>query len=193
MRSWKSVISTVGAIALAAALTSCSDTEAPRNKPKESEQQTSFRLGEASPPQEHERSNEGATTTYTITPTQVETGTKADLQNSGLDLDDLKGPRIPIFVRSTLTVTDGDPLQIRLMTGDLAIRTTHGERTKALLVWWGEATWPNCPEHNAEKKVAKGKPEEICTTFLVTPDSKPEAVELGQGWYNGPLEWSAKN
>ncbi|MFD3970362.1 hypothetical protein [Streptomyces cyaneofuscatus] len=175
------------------ALTGCNDTEDPKSKPKETEQQTSFRLGEASPPQEHESSQEGKTTTYTVTPTRVETGTKADMKNSGLDLDDLEGPRIPIFVRSTLTVTDGDPLRIRVMTGDLAIRTTQGDRTKALLVYWGEATWPNCPEHNAEKKVAKGKPQEICTPFLVTPFSEPEAVELGQGWYKDPLEWLAKS
>ncbi|MFJ3973414.1 hypothetical protein ACIPYR_35450 [Streptomyces parvus] len=193
MRRWRSAVSTVSALALAVALSGCNDTDDSKSVQSEAEQQTSFRLGEASSPQEYEGSKKSDTTTYTVTPTRVETGTEADMKNSGLDLDELEGPRIPIFVRSTLTVTDGNPLQIRVMAGDLAMRTAQGERTKALLVMWGEATWPNCPDHNAEKKVVKGKPQEICTTFLVTRGSKPDAVELGQGWYKDPLEWPVKN
>ncbi|MFH9201974.1 hypothetical protein ACH4KT_31655 [Streptomyces anulatus] len=109
------------------------------------EQKMTFRLGEASPRQESLASDTKGDT-YTVTPTRVETGTKADMDKSGLDLDDLPGPRVPVYVWSTLTNHGAQPMRIREMVGDLVLRTEQGDRTKALLVMMGEATWPNCPD-----------------------------------------------
>ncbi|MEU5136953.1 hypothetical protein [Streptomyces californicus] len=192
MRTWDRAIATAGALTLAVTLAGCNEIAAPKRQQSAAEQRTTFRLGEDSSPQEYEWTDKNDTTTYTVTPTQVEAGTEADVKNSGLDLDELPGPRIPIFVRTTLTITEGKPLWIRVMAGDLAIRATQDERTKALLVW-GDVTWPNCPGHNSEKKVAKGKPVEICTTFLVTRGSTAQAVELWQGWHQDPLEWKVNS
>ncbi|MFD4238822.1 hypothetical protein [Streptomyces sp. NPDC058542] len=131
--------------------------------------------------------------TYTVTPTRVETGTVADMAASGLDQDDLSGRKIPVYVWTTLTNHGDKPMRVREMAGDLVIRTEQGDRTKALLVMFGEAQWPNCPEPEPEKKVNQGEPEKICTTFLITREEKPAALELTQGWHSDPLEWPLKN
>lgn len=76
------------------------------------------------------------------------------------------------------------------MVGDLDLRTELGDRTKALLVVMGEA---NRPEPEPEKEVSQGQSEKTCTTFLITRDHEPVAVELIQGWHSDALEWLLKN
>ncbi|MFJ6615587.1 hypothetical protein ACIQPT_35510 [Streptomyces sp. NPDC091289] len=197
MRKWnRAVPAALGALALTVTLVGCTDTDDAKGgkggkNAGSSEEKKTFRLGERSPSQGSMRADEEGAT-YTVTPTRVETGTKADMDHSGLDLNQLPGPKVPVHVWSTLTHTEGRPMRIREMAGDLVIRTDQGERTEALLVWMGEATWKNCPEPDSEKKVGEGKSEKICTTFLITRGTEPEAVELTRGWYKEPLEWVLK-
>ncbi|WP_371621597.1 hypothetical protein OG245_00825 [Streptomyces sp. NBC_01116] len=80
---------------------------------------------------------------------------------------------------------------IRQMVGDLDLRTEQGDRTKALLVMVGEANCPE-PEPEPEKEVSRGQSEKICTTFLITRDDEPAAVELIQGWHSDLPEWPLK-
>ncbi|ARF72624.1 hypothetical protein B7C62_10315 [Kitasatospora albolonga] len=194
----RAVPAALAAIALTVTLAGCggalsdtgkSDGAAPSGSPDD---RKTFRLGESSPQQGGLKKDEGGAT-YTVTPTKVVTGTSEDVNKSGLDKSQLKGPRVPVHVWSTLTHTGGKPMRIGAMDGDLVIRTDRGDRTKALLVMWGDVTWPNCPEPDSEKKLAKGTSEKICTTFLITRGEKPTAVELEQGFHSEPLEWPVED
>lgn len=193
--STRAVPALLAAIALTVTLAGCEDSFSNEGKggpsAGSSEEKKTFRLGEPSSPQESPKTDsKGAT--FTVTPTRVETGTKADMDKSGLDLGQLPGPKIPVYVWSTLTHTGGKPMRIGDMNGDLVIRTDRGDRSQALFVLMGEAAWPNCPEPDSEKRVSKGEAEEICTAFLIPRDEEAEAVELGQGFHSEPLEWPVK-
>ncbi|MFJ1952354.1 hypothetical protein ACIOGT_16295 [Streptomyces microflavus] len=193
----RAVPAVLTALALTMTLAACNDTSSGGGRgggaagSGASDDRKTFRLGEASPPQDSQKTDsDGAT--YTVTPTKVVTGTPADVDRSGLDKSELPGPRIPVHVWSTLTHKSGKPMRIGDMDSDLVIRTDRDDRTKALLVMWGDVTWPNCPEPESEKRVAKGGSEEICTTFLITRGEKPAAVELEQGFHSEPLEWTVE-
>lgn len=200
MSMWIRVVpAAAGALTLAAVLTGCNgsggsvtDNGGSSSAPAPVKDKTSYRLGEPSPPQE------GMTTTtadsrYTVTPTKVQTGTEADVENSGLDTTQLPGPRVPVYVWSTLTHKSGKTaVKVDEMDNNLVIRTDRGDRTKALFVLMGDATWPNCPAPDSEKELSAGESAEICTAFLITRGEKAAAVELTQGYSGEPLEWPLK-
>ncbi|MFJ1733152.1 hypothetical protein [Streptomyces sp. NPDC088254] len=155
-------------------------------------EKTTFRLGEASPEQENEmQSSRGAT--YQVTPTKVVTGTKADMDNSGLEQDKEDGPQVPVYVWATLTHKSGKPMALGDMDDDLVVKTNAGQRTRALIVLMGEAKWPNCPAFDSDKKLSAGQSESICTAFLIPQGQKAAAVELTQGFYKQPLVWPVKS
>ncbi|MER5572407.1 hypothetical protein [Streptomyces massasporeus] len=155
-------------------------------------EKTTFRLGEASPVQESQmQSSRGAT--YAVTPTKVVTGTKADMDNSGLKQEKEDGPQVPVYVWSTLTHKGGKPMALGDMDDDLVVKTNAGQRTRALIVLLGQAKWPNCPAFDSDKKLAAGQSESICTAFLIPQGQKAAAVELTQGYYKQPLEWPVKS
>ncbi|MFC8918287.1 hypothetical protein ACGF5F_02630 [Streptomyces sp. NPDC047821] len=208
MRTWtRAVPAVVGALALTLAVTGCTDSGGKKSRgdgsgshgsdaagatgAAEDGKQT-FVLGEASPEQESDmKASSGAK--YTVTPTKVQTGTKADMDNSGLEEDKEDGPQIPVYVWSTLTHKSGKPMELGDMDDDLVVRTDKGQRTRALLVLMGEAKWPDCPATDSDKKVNAGQSEKICTAFLIPAGQKAAAVELTQGFHAEPLEWPVKN
>ncbi|OEJ36809.1 hypothetical protein AR457_05475 [Streptomyces agglomeratus] len=200
MRTWtRAVPAAIGALALALALTGCNDLGSGKNRggsgsqasgsgSNASDEKKTFRLGEEGPEQESDmQKSSGAK--YTVTPTEVRTGTKADMDNSGLRKDKEDGPQIPVYVWSTLTHKSGPAMEVGDMDDDLVIRADSGLRTRALLVMLGAAKWPNCPEPEAEKKLSPGQSEKICTAFLIPEGQKPTAVEVTRGFHNEPLEW----
>ena len=79
------------------------------------------------------------------------------------------------------------------MDDDLVIKTSSGQRTRALIVLLGQAKWPNCPSFDSDKKLAAGQSEQICTAFLIPKGQRASAVELTQGYYKEPLEWPVKS
>ncbi|MGW0844274.1 hypothetical protein ACWD26_29870 [Streptomyces sp. NPDC002787] len=167
------------------AASSASTTSAAKEK-------TTFRLGEASPAQESQMQN-SAGATYTVTPTRVATGTKADMDNSGLEQDKKDGPKVPVYVWSTLTHKSGKAMALGDMDDDLVVKTDAGQRTRALIVLLGQAKWPDCPAFDPDKKLAPGQSERICTAFLIPQGQKAAAVELTQGFYKEPLVWPVKS
>lgn len=205
MRVWsRAVPAAAGAVALAVALTGCNDLGLGKSNSSSSQspssgsgskagaKKTKFALGEASPAQESSKTR-SADAKFTVTPTEVKTGTKADMDNSGLKKDDKDGPQIPVYVWSTLTHKSGTAMEISDMDDDLVIKTDSGQRTRALLVIMGDAKWPNCPEPDSEKQLTPGQSEKICTAFLIPEGRKPVAVELMQGFHGEPLEWPVTN
>ncbi|MCG7524677.1 hypothetical protein MHW47_09530 [Streptomyces sp. OfavH-34-F] len=187
MRMWtRAVPAALGALGLAVALTGCGGSDSDGGK--SGEDRTSFRLGEASPPQESTMERAKGST-YTVTPTKVETGTKADMDNSGLDRDKDKEPKIPVYVWATVTHKSGKAMEVGDMDDDLIVETDKGTRTKALIVIMGEAKWPNCPAPDTSKKLKAGESEKICKAFLIPEGQKAAAVQLGQGFTREPLEW----
>lgn len=183
-------------LALALVLTGCNDSapakSASSSTPDGAENKTSYHLGESSPPQESMVTT-SADSTYTVTPTKVRMGTATDVENSGLDTAELPGPRVPVYVWSTLTHKSGrTAMKVDEMDNDLVIRTDRGDRTKALFVLMGDATWPDCPTPDSEKKLSAGESAEICTAFLITRGERAAAVELTQGFSGEPLEWPVK-
>ncbi|MFF4694531.1 hypothetical protein [Streptomyces chattanoogensis] len=202
MRTWtRAVPAAVGALALAVALTGCnhsgsgkgrhsSGSHASGSGSDTSDGKTAYRLGEASPPQESTMQKSKGSK-FTVTPTKVQAGTKADMDNSGLEKQ--KDPKVPVYVWSTLTHQSGKAMEIGDMDDDLIVKTDKGARTKALIVIMGEAKWPNCPAPDTQKKLSAGQSEKICTAFLIPEGQKPAAVELSQGYYKKPLEWPVKN
>ncbi|OEJ23999.1 hypothetical protein AS594_05425 [Streptomyces agglomeratus] len=199
MRTWtRAVPAAMGALALALALTGCNDLGSGKNRGgsgsqasgsgTNADEKKTFRLGEEGPEQESDmQKSSGAK--YTVTPTEVRTGTKADMDNSGLRKDKEDGPQIPVYVWSTLTHKSGPAMEVGDMDDDLVIRADSGLRTRALLVMLGAAKWPNCPEPDTEKKLSPGQSEKICTAFLIPEGQKPTAVEVTRGFHNEPLEW----
>ncbi|MFE3899931.1 hypothetical protein ACFXPY_06065 [Streptomyces sp. NPDC059153] len=197
MRTWnRAVPAAVGALALAVVLTGCNDSDSGKggldSGSSSSEDRTTYRLGEASPPQESTMQKSKGSK-FTVTPTKVQTGTKADMDNSGLDKDKDEAPKVPVYVWSTLTHKSGKPMEVGDMDDDLVVKTDKGERTKALIVIMGDAKWPNCPAPDTGKKVSPGQSEKICTAFLIPEGQKAAAVQLSQGFYKDPLEWPVKN
>ncbi|MGX1885527.1 hypothetical protein [Streptomyces sp. NPDC055287] len=203
MRTWtRSVPAAMGALALALALTGCNDLGSGKRGGSGSQSSGSgsdasggkkkFRLGEASPEQESsmQKSKDGK---YTVTPTKVQMGTTADMDNSGLEKDKKDGPQVPVYVWSTLTHKSGTAMEVGDMDDDLVVKTDGGWRTRALLVLMGDAKWPNCPAPDTEKKLSVGQSEKICTAFLVPEGQKAAAVELTQGFHGEPLEWPVTN
>ncbi|WP_128380416.1 hypothetical protein [Streptomyces cavernae] len=181
-----------GAVTLAVALTSCNDSEPVNNQggseSRSADSKTVYRLGEASPPQESTmQKSKGAT--FTVTPTKVQTGTKAEVEKSGLQLDKSDGPQVPVYVWATLTHNSGKAMTVGDMDDDLVVATDKGQRTKALIVLMGQAKWPNCPAADTEKPLSGRQSEKICNVFLVPEGQKASAVELTQGYYNDPLKW----
>jgi hypothetical protein len=154
------------------------------------DEKTTFKLGEESPAIESDmQASKGAT--YTLTPTRVTTGTKADMDGSGLKKDDKDGPKIPVYVWTKITHKTGAPMEIGDMDDDLVVRTDKGTRTRALIVILGEAKWPDCPAPETDKKLSPGQSQEICKAFLVPEGEKAAAVEVTRGFYKKPLEWPA--
>ncbi|WP_246102570.1 hypothetical protein [Streptomyces piniterrae] len=183
----------MGAVALAVALTGCGNLGPGKGSGSPSpETKTAYQLGEASPPQKSHM-QKTANSTFTVTPTKVQTGTKADMDNSGLEKKKGEKPTIPVYVWSTLTHKSGQALDINDMDSDLIVRTNGGQRTRALIVIMGDAKWPNCPAPDSEKKLSAGQSEKICTAFLIPEGQKAAAVELSQGFQAAPLEWPVKN
>ncbi|MDX3275262.1 MULTISPECIES: hypothetical protein [Streptomyces] len=186
-------------VATALTLTACgahSDTGATREKSASTtsagKEKTTFKLGEASPVQESQmQRSRGAT--YTVTPTKVVVGSKADMDNSGLEQDKEDGPQVPVYVWSTLTHKSGKPMALGDMDDDLVVRTDTGQRTRALIVLLGQAQWPNCPAFDSDKKLVAGQSQRICTAFLIPQGQKAAAVQLSQGFYSKPLEWPVKS
>lgn len=204
MRTWtRAVPAAMGALALAWALTGCNDPgseksrgnsspSSPDSDSAASNEKKTFRLGETGPEQESHM-QKSADAKYTVTPTKVQTGTKADMDNSGLEKDKESGPQVPVYVWSTLTHKSGTAMEVGDMDDDLVVKTDKGQRTRALLVLMGGATWPNCPEPETDKKLSAGQSEKICTAFLIPEGQKAVAVELTQGYYKEPLEWPVDN
>lgn len=155
-------------------------------------ERTTFRLGEASPAQESQmKDSTGAA--YTVAPTKVVNGTKADVDASGLEQDKEDGPQVPVYVWSTLTHKTGKAMALGDMDDDLVVKTDAGKRTRALIVLLGQAKWPDCPPFDSDKKLTAGQSQSICTAFLIPQGQKATAVELTQGFYKEPLEWPVKS
>ncbi|MEU7565421.1 hypothetical protein [Streptomyces fradiae] len=154
------------------------------------DEKTTYRLGEESPEVESDM-QASKDARYTLTPLRVKTGTKADMDGSGLKKDDKDGPKVPVYVWAKVTHKSGTPMEVGDMDGDLAVRTDKGTRTRALIVLLGEAKWPDCPAPDTEKKLAPGQSAEICKAFLVPEGEKAAAVEVTRGFYKKPLEWPA--
>ncbi|MFF8195113.1 hypothetical protein ACF05L_30590 [Streptomyces bobili] len=192
MRTWttRAVPAVVGALTLAAALTGCNDSAT--DKTKGTSTKTVYRLGEASPPQNSSMTR-SKDSTFTVTPIKVETGTKADVENSGLKLDASDGAQVPVYVTVKYSHESGKAMPLGDMDDDLVVKTSGNQRTKALLVLLGQATWPNCPAPDTQKQLGAGQSETVCTAFLIPASQTPAAVELTQGYYNPPLEWPVKN
>ncbi|MGP3991023.1 hypothetical protein [Streptomyces sp. 3N207] len=205
MRTWtRAVPAVAGALVLAMAVTGCDIGGGKKSRGSGSHSSDSdsdsgssggkktFALGESSPVQTSDQtSSKGAK--YTVTPTKVQTGTKADMENSGLKKDKEDGPQIPVYVWSTVTHKSGKTMELGDMDDDLVVKTDKGKRTKALIVLMGAAKWPNCPATETSKKVQAGASEKICSAFLVPEGQKATAVELSRGFYKDPLEWPVKN
>ncbi|MDQ0945969.1 hypothetical protein [Streptomyces sp. V1I1] len=204
MRTWtRAIPAAAGVLALGLALTGCNDSGSGKSRAGSgshasdsgsdaSDGKKTFRLGEASPEKESDmQASSGAK--YTVTPTKVQTGTKADMDNSGLKKDKEDGPQIPVYVWSTLTHTSGKAMEVGDMDDDLVVKTVNGQRTRALIVLMGEAKWPNCPAPDTDKQLSVGQSEKICTAFLIPEGQKAAAVELTQGFYKEPLEWPVTN
>ncbi|MFD7130845.1 hypothetical protein [Streptomyces sp. NPDC059894] len=202
MRTWtRAVPATLGALVLAVVLTGCDDSGSKKTQGGSgdraegetgSDSRTTYRLGEASPPQESTmRASKGAT--YTVTPTKVQTGTEADVDASGLQLDASDGAQVPVYVWTTITHRSGKAMAVGDMDDDLIVKTDKDERTRALLVLLGEAQWPNCPAPDTEKELSAGQSEDVCSVFLVPAGQQAAAVELSQGYYADPLEWPVTN
>ncbi len=191
MRTWtRAVPAAAGALALAVALTGCNNSDSGKDKRSSDSagHKKAYRLGEASPPQESTmQSSKGSK--FTVTPTKAQTGTKADMDKSGLDTSKEKRPEVPVYVWATLTHQSGKAMEVGDMDEDLVVRTDMGVRTRALVVVMGEAEWPNCPAPDTGKKLSPGQSEKICTAFLIPEGQKAAAVELSQGFSSDPLEW----
>ncbi|MFJ4837565.1 hypothetical protein [Streptomyces sp. NPDC088746] len=84
------------ALAPAVVLTGCNDSAPAKGgnspSPDATKDKTSFRLGEPSPLQDSMLMT-SADSQYTVTPTKVQMGTAADLDNSGLEPAELPGPQ----------------------------------------------------------------------------------------------------
>ncbi|MEU0337314.1 hypothetical protein [Streptomyces sp. NPDC006193] len=130
---------------------------------------------------------------FTVTPTKVTTGTKADMDNSGLQKDKNDGPQVPVYVWATFTHKSGKPMAVSDMDDGLIVRTDKNRRTRALIVLLGQAKWPDCPAPDSEKQLSAGQSEKICKVFLIPEGQKAAAVELSQGFYSAPLEWPVKD
>lgn len=206
MRTWtRAVPVTAGALVLALALTGCNSGKGHHKSSSKdhssssssggsgsTEEKTSYRLGETSPDQtSDEQSSKGAK--YTVTPTKVQTGTKADMDGSGLEKDKDEGPKIPVYVWSTLSHKSGKPMELGDMDDDLVVKTDKGDRTRALIVLMGDAKWPNCPATDTDKKLSPGQSTKICTAFLVPEGQRAKAVELSRGFTKEPLSWRAES
>ncbi|MDX3434367.1 hypothetical protein PV664_36705 [Streptomyces sp. ME01-18a] len=192
MYMWTRAVPAVLSALAIAALSGCSGSGTPTTGDKESGGQMTYRLGEASPPQKHTMQKyKGGT--FTVTPTKVETGTKADLEASGLQLDASDVSKIPVYVSATLTHKSGKAMAIGDLDDDLVVRTNKDERSRSLVVLMGQAKWPNCPAVDFEKLLRSGQSESICSVFLIPEGQKPATVELTQGFTSAPLEWSVNN
>ncbi|MEU9091034.1 hypothetical protein ACIOEW_18015 [Streptomyces sp. NPDC087901] len=199
MRTWtRAVPAAVGALALAVVLSGCNGTDSAKGRKRSgsgseaSDSEKAYSLGEASPPQKSTM-KDSKDSTYTVTPTKVETGTKADMDKSGLDIDKDKSPRVPVYVWATVTHKSGKAMEVGDMDDDLVVETDKGQRTRALIVMMGEAKWPNCPAPDSAKKLSAGQSEKICKAFLVPEGQKAAAVQLSQGFSAAPLEWPVKS
>ncbi|WNI26547.1 hypothetical protein [Streptomyces sp. ITFR-16] len=195
MRTWtRAVPAAMGALVLAVVLSGCNGTDSGKSGRKSgshgSEDRTAYRLGEASPPQESTMEKSKGST-FTVTPTKVETGTMADMDKSGLDKDKDDEPKIPVYVWATVTHKSGKAMEVGDMDDDLVVKTDKGERTKALIVIMGEAKWPNCPAPDTDKELSAGQSEKICKAFLIPDGQKAAAVQLSRGFTKEPLEWPA--
>jgi hypothetical protein len=200
MRTWtRAVAATMGALAVAAALTGCnsasekgSGSAGATASGDKADTKASYRLGEASPPQESTgQATKGAT--YTVTPTKVRMGTEADVKASGVQLEASDGPQVPVYVSFTLTHKSGKAMIAGDMDDDLVVATDKGQRTKALIVLIGQAKWPNCPASDTEKRLSPGQSADICSVFLIPAGQTATAVELTQGFYADPLKWPVKS
>ncbi|MEU1404784.1 hypothetical protein ABZ471_20845 [Streptomyces sp. NPDC005728] len=120
--------------------------------------------------------------------TTAQTGTKRDMDQSGLEQDPTKRPTVPVYVRANLSHKSGKPMKVGDMTTDLMIN-----RTKALIVLMGEATWPDCPPFGTEKKLSAGQSQTVCQVFLIPAGEKPAEVQLWQGFYNDPVRWRVQD
>ncbi|MFJ8691485.1 hypothetical protein [Streptomyces roseolilacinus] len=203
MSAWTRGAAAAGALALVLTLAGCdggtgtgakggkgpgAGATATGSGPGAEDERTTYRLGEESPEAESDmQASSGAR--YTVTPTRVRTGTKADMDASGLKKDEKDGPQVPVYVWAELTHKSGKPMKVGDMDDDLVVRTDKGARTRALLVLFGEAKWPDCPAVDTEKQLGPGQSEKICTAFLIPEGQKAAAVELTRGFYKKPLEW----
>ncbi|WP_328890557.1 hypothetical protein [Streptomyces sp. NBC_00316] len=197
MRTWnRAVPVAVGTLVLALALTGCNDsgsgTGGQSSGSDSSNGKTSYRLGESSPPQESTMQKSKGST-FTVTPTKVETGTTADMDKSGLEKDKDEASKVPVYVWATLTHKSGKAMEVGDMDDDLIVKTNKGERTRALIVLMGEAKWPNCPAPDTGKNLSAGQSEKICKAFLIPEGQRAAAVELSRGFNAAPLEWPVKN
>ncbi|WP_406099629.1 hypothetical protein [Streptomyces sp. NBC_01013] len=197
MRTWtRAVPAAMGALVLAVVLSGCNGTDSGKGRKgsgsSSSDDKRVYSLGEASPPQKSTM-QKTKDSTYTVTPTKVETGTRADMDNSGLDKDKDESPKIPVYVWATVTHKSGKAMEVGDMDGDLIVKTDKGQRTKALIVIMGEAKWPDCPAPDTGKELNAGQSEKICKAFLIPEGQKATAVQLSQGFYAEPLEWPVKS
>lgn len=194
--STRAVPAAVGVLALTVVVAGCNGADSEEGRPSSAsstaQEQNTYRLGQASPAQKSSM-QDSAGATYAVTPTKVVTGTAADVDNSGLEKDASDGPQVPVYVWSTLTHKSGKAMRLGDMDDDLVVKTSGGQRTRALIVLLGQAKWPDCPPFDTDKKLSAGQSEQICTAFLIPAGQKASAVELTQGFYKEPLEWPVRS
>ncbi|WP_229816148.1 hypothetical protein [Streptomyces lucensis] len=130
---------------------------------------------------------------FTVTPTKVTTGSKADMDKSGLQRGKNDDPKIPVYVWATFAHKSGKTMAVGDMDDGLIIRTDKDQRTRALIVLMGQAKWPDCPAFDRDKQLHAGQSENICQVFLIPEGQKAAAVELSQGFTSEPLQWPVKD
>ncbi|MGW7147126.1 hypothetical protein ACWGII_08835 [Streptomyces sp. NPDC054855] len=169
-----------------------SDSDSAATGDQASDRKTTYSLGQESPPQKNTM-QKYKDSTFTVTPKKVRTGTKADLEASGLQVDESDRSKVPVYVSVTLAHKSGKGMAVGDLDDDLMVRTDKGDRARSLIVLMGQVKWPNCPTANPEKELRTGQSASICNVFLIPRDQNPVAVELAQGFNAMPLEWPVKS
>ncbi|MGW2748106.1 hypothetical protein [Streptomyces sp. NPDC001450] len=182
----RAISASAGALALVVILAGCngvgSGSSGAQPSAGSTAARTTFSLGETSPVQDSDmKTSDGAK--YTVTVTQVQTGTKADMDNSGLEQDSTDRPTVPVYVWTTLAHKSGPPMRVGDMTKNLLIN-----HTMSLMVI-GEPKWPNCPLFDPDTKLRAGQLKKVCQVFLIPAGEQPASVQLFQGFSRDPLRW----
>lgn len=142
-------------------------------------------LGEQAPVGFGERDDKGAytgvRTTIGLTVLEVRTGTQAELEKHGFEVDAEARDATPYYVDARFENQGGQAVKRNL---DVSLEDSDGNLIGRTLVFnYGDKPYPPCTEVT-KGTLKPGQSYESCTLFLV-----PEGVEVGKVSYlsdNGP-------